>query len=222
MRIALPLILLALAAAPAPDAVRDRVIANAKALSPSALVFDRTTYVVKSGGGQTDKVTHVEHWDGHAWTLLSVNGKPPSASEIKEVQKTEASLPVPGYHRLAALMAVATERSTDGQGRAVFHIPQLPAGSVPSSSGDLSSHLSGEVTVIVPVTGEPWVQRLKLTSHEPFKMGWVLKVVKFDQISEYKLDAAGSPRLASQTADSTGTLLGISGGQHNEVTFVYR
>ena len=220
------LVLVALAttaASAAPtDPLRDRIIAGAGAQVPASLTFDRTVSITQKGGGQIDHVVRVERWDGRGWTLLSMNGKPPSASDIRNAAKAQSTLPVPGYYRLATLLTAATERATDAQGHTVYRIPQLPPGSVPSSDGDLSQHLAGEATVATTPAGEPWVQRLKLTAREPFKIGWMLKVAKFEQVSEYKLDPAGVPRLATQIADSTGTLLGISGGEHNEVVFVYR
>ena len=217
MRALFPLALMLLAAAPAPDALRDRLAAEARACDPSALAFERTTKVVQSGGGSIDRTTRIERWDGNHWSLVSVNGKPPSESALHEAAKADAG--VPGYHRLAALLA-AGERSTDAQGRTVYRIDRLPNGSVPANGNDISSHLSGEAVIAV-TNGQPWVQQLKLTAREDFKLNWFIKVKHFEQVSEYRLAAAG-PRLVSQTVDSTGSMMGIVGGQHDEVAFAYR
>ena len=50
----------------------------------------------------------------------------------------------------------------------------------------------------------------------------LIKVKTFDMVSNYKLDAGGRPRLASQTADSVGSVFGFTGGETSEVTFTYR
>ena len=72
---------LLIAAAPVPTAVRDRLIADAIALPPEQLAFDRTTKSVRTGGGTTTKISLVERWDGKKWTLLSIAGAKPSAAE---------------------------------------------------------------------------------------------------------------------------------------------
>lgn len=209
------------AAATAPDALRDRIIADARTQSPTALAFERTTHVVQKGGGTKTTTHRVERWDGSAWSLVSVNGKPPTSAEIREQAKVAAGQPVPGYHRLAGLLAAAAERSADAQGHTIFVIPQLAPGTVVNAGVDISAHLRAEA-VVVTTGGQPWVQRVTLTNREPFKMSWVLKVLAFEQVSEYRLDASGRPRLASQANDSSGTMFGINGGQKAEVTYVYR
>ena len=85
--------------------LRDRLISDARALSPTALNFDRDTESVRTGGGTRTNVSRIERWDGKAWTLISQNGKAPTAAQRREAEKLAASAPVPGYHRLAGLLA---------------------------------------------------------------------------------------------------------------------
>jgi hypothetical protein len=218
----LPAVLLLAAAGVAPGEIslRDRLVADAFDQLPTALAFDRTTHVVEVGGGTRSETRRIDRWDGRGWTLISVNGKPPRASEIRTQARLSNGEPVPGYHRLGALLGAATERRIDADGRTVFSVPQLPPGTVISDGTDISSHLKAEAYVVTNRT-QPWVQQLRMTAREPFKLGWI-KVLTFDQISDYKLDSAGTPRLASQSADSHGTVLGISGGQRSEITYAYR
>ena len=209
------------AAVSAPDAIRDRIIADASSLSPASLAFDRTTVGLQVGGGTRTVINRVERWDGKVWTLISVDGKPPSAAHIREQAKRNASLPVPGYHRLAFLLAAGAVRSTDDLGRTLLTIPRLPANSIVNEGTDISAHLKAEA-VVGNANGLPWVQRLTLTANEPFKLSWVLKVLTFEQVNEYRLDSSGKPRLVAQANDSAGTMFGISGGQKSEVTYAYR
>ena len=204
-----------------PDPVRDRIIADASLQSPAALAFDRTNHVVEVGGGTRSEVLRVDRWDGSRWTLVSLNGKAPSSIAIKEQAKTTLNQPVPGYHRLAGLLATDSENSVDAQGRMVIRIAQLPEKTIVNNGNDISTHLKAEAVIAIN-NGKPWVQQLRLTAREPFKMSLALKVLTFDQVSDYKLDASGKPRLASQSADSQGTWFGISGGQKSETTYVYR
>ena len=216
---------LLLAAAPAAELrlepLRDAIITDASATDPAGIAFDRTTTAIRRGPGIKDKTVTVERWDGQHWSLVSINGKPPSASQLKGFRKATAANPVPGYHRLAALMAAASDISQDGEGRKILKIPVLPAGSVRTDNGDISSHLSGEA-VIATNNGRPYVARLKVKARENFKLNLLIKVTNFEQISDYRLGPDGRPRLASQTADSKGSMFGFIGGETNEVIYAYR
>ncbi len=216
----LALLIVAAGSAPVPDPLRDRIIAAAQTQSPASLAFERTTHVVQAGGGTRSETRRIDRWDGRGWSLVSVNGRPPTDADIRTQTKQSNDQPVPGYHRLAALLAGTTERRTDAEGRIIIAVPQLPPGTVVNDGKDISSHLKAEA-YIATSNGQPWVQQLRLTARDSFKMGWI-KVLTFDQVSVYRLDESGKPRLASQNADSQGTLLGISGGQRSEVTYAYR
>ena len=216
---------LLLAAAPAPDLtlepLREAIISEARAADPAHIAFDRTTTAVRRGPGIKEKTVTVERWDGQRWSLVSVNGETPSASQLKAFRKAIAIAPVPGYHRMAALMAAASDISVDGDGRKVLKIPVLPPGSVHTDKADISSHLSGEA-VITTTDGKPWVARLKVRARENFKLNMLIKVTNFEQVLDYRLGPDGKPRLASQSADSKGQMFGFVGGQTDEVTYAYR
>lgn len=212
------------AAAPPPSTAADpstaRIISDSRSASPATLAFDRTTKSVRTGGGSTTNTLKVERWDGRKWSLITINGNKPTTNQRAEAARLAAASPVPGYHRLAPLLAAATESTTDAQGRTVLKIPVLPAGSVRTDSSDISRYLTGEVTL---ARGErPWVERVRVTAREPFKMNMLIKVLTFEQISEYRLDSAGKPRLATQVANSQGTMFGFPGGEKSEVTYTYR
>ena len=210
-----------MAAAPAPDPVRDRIIADARAMNPGSLAFDRTTTMVRKGGGSVTTINLVERWDGKAWTLISHNGRPPSEAEKRAAEKIAAASPAPGYYRLADLLAAASDSSTDAQGRTVLHIPQLPAGSVRTDNADISSHLRAEA-IVGTHGGHAFVERVHVSAREGFKLNFLIKVTSFEQISDYKLDTDGRPRLTSQSADSAGTMFGFPGGETSQITYAYR
>lgn len=216
---------LLIAAAPADELrlepLRDAIITDARATNPAHIAFDRTTTAVRRGPGIKDKTVTVERWDGQRWLLISVNGKVPSASQLKDFRKATVANPVPGYFRLAALMAAASEISVDGNGQKILKIPVLPPGTVRTDTGDISSHLAGEA-VLANNDGKPYVARLKVKARENFKLNLLIKVTNFEQISDYRLGPDGHPRLASQTADSKGSMFGFVGGETNEVVYAYR
>lgn len=217
----LPLAFITLSGAAATDPLRDRLIADARAVSPAGLDFDRKTSLVRKGGGTQTNVSMVERWDGSRWTLVSLNGRTPTASQKREAERVAASAPVPGYHRLAGLLATATEPRVDAQGRTVMTIPVLPANSVRTDTSDISSHLKAEV-IVGDHDGKPFVEQLHVTARESFKLNALIRVKTFDMTSSYALDSKGPPRLANQTANSVGSLFGIPGGETSQVSFTYR
>lgn len=214
-------------AAPVPAAelmlepLREALISDARTVDPAATAFERTTIAVRRGPGMKEKTVTVERWDGQRWSLISVNGATPTASHLKSFRKAATANPVPGYHRIASLLAAASEIRTDAEGRRVLTIPVLPAGSVRTDSADISNHLSGEA-VIATTDGKPWVARLKFRARENFKLNLLIKVTNFEQVSDYRLGPDGKPRLASQSADSKGQMFGFVGGQTDEVVYAYR
>jgi hypothetical protein len=209
-----------IAAMPVSEPLRDRIIADAQAMPPASLDFNRTTTMMKISPVGTTKVTTTENWNGKAWTLMSVNGKLPTAHEKHDAEKLATADPVPGYHSLAALLSASSYSAKDDQGRTVLRIPVLPPGSVRADGGDISSHLKAEVTLSAR-GGQPWAEQVRVTARETFKLNALITVNTFEQVSDYKLDANGKPRLTSQSADSLGSMFGFSGCEKRETTYAY-
>jgi hypothetical protein len=216
----LPLVLL-IAAAPVPRPLQDRLIAEAAAIPPAQLAFDRTSNSVRSGGGTTTKVSLVERWDGKQWTLLMTHGRKPTATERSDHKRDAKLVPVPGYHQLGPILAAATLSSVDANGRTVLLIPQMPANSVRTPTGDISAHLQGEAQ-LARRGDKVWVERLSVTEREAFKLNILIKVAQFKQISEYAPSSDGKPRLISQNSESKGSMFGFPGGETIATSFVYR
>lgn len=216
----LPLVLL-IAATPIPQPLRDSLIAEAAAIAPEQLAFDRTTKSVRTGGGTTTRINLVERWDGKKWTLLSIAGAKPTSTQRHDHERAAKAVPVPGYHRLATLLPAATTVETDSQGQAWWHIPRLPTGSVYTDSGDISDHLQADMRLGKCGDGY-FVDQMHITAREGFKMNLLIKVTDFDQVIEYQSGSDGKPRLISQKSESKGTMFGFPGGEKAVVTFVYR
>lgn len=200
------------------DPLRDQIIASASAVSPAALAFDRVTRLVRKGGGTTVRQVRIERWDGARWTLVSINDKAPTPADRARAARSGM---VPGYHELARIVAAATERQLDAEGRTVLLVPVLPAGSVVADGRDISAHLKAEA-VLGMRGGHAWVERLTVREHEAFKLNMLIKVTSFEQVNDYRLDAQGQPRLMAQQNDSIGSMFGFSGGEKSEVVYAYR
>ena len=212
-----PLALLCVAAAPADFALRDRIVADAAAVAP--VPFVRTFTATQSGGGEKESHVRVDRWDGKAWTLVSLDGKPPSADDAAKAAKSFGAQKPPGYHRLATLLAKAVP-ATDARGRTVLRVATLAPESFFTSGKDVSEHFTAEA--VVTEGARPYVEQLRLTAREPFRLMLVAKVETFVTVSDYARDAGGTPRLVRQVADINGSMLGRSGLQHTETVYNYR
>ncbi|WP_439534757.1 hypothetical protein [Polymorphobacter sp.] len=203
------------------DPLRDKIVASARAVPPAKLSFERTTRLERKGGGSLTRQLRTERWDGARWTLVSIDGHAPSERERRSMERRKDAENVPGYHELARIVAAATERRTDAQGRTVLVVPVLPAGSVMADGKDISAHLQAEA-VLGSRSGEPWVERLTVTAREPFKLNLLIKVTSFEQINNYRISTDGEPRLVAQQNDSVGSMFGYTGGEKSEVLYAYR
>lgn len=210
--------LLCTAATPT-EQIRDRVVAEARALSPAALSFDRTMTVTQADSKEKASQTRVDRWDGKVWTLLSLDGKPPSADDRAKHAKAAAAGFVPGYYRLAGMLAVASA-SLDARGQTVLRMASLPPKSVITSGKDVTENFTGEA--VVAGGTRPFVQQLRLTARAPFRMMLVAKIESFVTVSDYARGPDGTPRLVRSVADIRGSMMGKDGTQRVETIFTYR
>ena len=210
--------ILCLAASPV-ETVRDRVVAEARTLSPATLAFERTITVTQADAKDKASQTRVDRWDGKTWTLVSLDGKPASADDRAKHAKAATAGAVPGYYRLATMLAASTA-TTDAQGRTMLRAATLPPKSVFTSGKDVTQNFGAEA--IVAGGARPYVQQLRLTARAPFRMMMVAKIESFVTVSDYARDANGTPRLIRQVADIRGSMMGKGGNQHVETNFTYR
>lgn len=207
-----------LAASPA-ETVRDRVVAEARALSPGSLAFERMITITQADASEKASQTRVDRWDGKTWTLLTRDGKSPSADDRGKYAKAAATGIVPGYYRLAGMLAAATA-TTDAQGRTILRAATLPPKSVFTSGKDVTEHFGADA--VIAAGPRPYVQQLRLTARAPFRMMLVARIETFVTVSDYARDASGTPRLVRQVADIRGTMMGEGGTQHVVTNFTYR
>jgi len=212
----IPAALLCAAATPA-EQVRDRVLAEMRSLPPATLAYDRTITLTQTDGTERATQLRIDRWDGKAWTLVSIDGKPPSASDLAKYRKAASAANVPGYYRLTMLTGATA--TTDAQGRTVLRLAKLPPGSVMTSGKDVTEHFTGEATVAAGP--RPYVQQLRLTAREPFRMMLVARVDSFTTVTDYRLEG-NTPRLVRQVAEIQGSMMGKDGTQRVETIFTYR
>jgi len=206
-----------MAAAPAPDALRDRLIAEARTLAPPTMSFDRSISAVQTAkSGATESERRADRWTGSSWVLLSVNGNAPSADDASKYAKQTKAAIVPGYYRIGLYLAGATSRTTDAQGRTVYHIATLPKGSI-NVGGDVSDKMAADITV--ESGASPYASRLHVFAKAPFRVMLVAKIDSLDTVSDYARGADGKPVLVRSVNTITGSQFGKDGTQRTDAAF---
>lgn len=208
MRRYLPIVLLTavMAAIPA-RATTDAVLKQLLADSAKAPVtgFERTVRAEVRPEGDKGPAQLVERFTptGHAsgrWSLVSLDGKVPTAKQVEQHRKTSAEAVIPGFHRLHLVLSPAPTRRTEVGGKAVYLWPSLPEGAVKTPGGDISRNLSAEATV-EDSGGKPIISKVRIFAAKPFKIRGIATMNSFEVVSNYRLNGT-TPVLVSQTSSS--------------------
>lgn len=200
------------------DPLRDRLIADARAVPPAALAFERHVRQEQAGGGDRKVETRVDRWDGRRWTVLSENGAPPAPRQAAKLARQAAKQPTPGYHRIADYLASGAVRGADALGRTIYTVAKLPPGTL-TMGGDSSDRFTA--TLVVEDGPRPFVREARLAAKAPFRMAMVAKVARFDLVNEYRLGLAGRPEQVRQRIEMAGSLFGREGTMRTETRFVW-
>jgi len=206
------------------DELKQRVLAQAQSASADDYAFTRTVRSDETSlGGKTEKKVRVEKFDpskpaGERWTLVSVDGAPPSAEVLNRFRKEAAKRRVvPGYHRIANYFGAPATASTDSRGRTLFRFAALPKGSVTALDSDVSHNSTAEAS-ISEANGVPFAEQVRITV-KPMRLKLIMKLDRFDSSSRYRIGPEGIPLLMEQTSDLAGSGMGMEGKVHTEVTY---
>src|SRR6476469_8211251 len=202
--------------------VKQRILSQAQGMVPDDYAFTRTAKTDQTSNGKTEHHVNVEKYDptksGDArWTLVSVDGAPPSADILAKYNKESPKRRVPGYYRLAKYFGSASTVSTDSRGRTVFHFNSLPKDTAVVMDSDVSSNTSADVTV-TEANGAPFVEQVHLTV-KPMRLKLIMKLERYESTTRYRMGPEGKPLLAENTADMSGSGMGQEGGAHTAATY---
>jgi hypothetical protein len=209
-------------AQPNPDEVKSRILAQAQGMSLDDYAFTRTSTSDSNSGGKIEHRVTVERFDPakppeERWTLVSVDGAPPSEDAMKRYRSGSAKRRVPGYPRLAGYFGSPATVSTDAKGRTVFRFTPLPKGTVIVMDSDVSTDATAEASV-AEAAGVPLVEEVR-TSVKPTRIKLVAKLEKYEAIGRYQLGPEGKPLLVEQVSDVAGSGLGQEGKVHTVSTY---
>jgi len=219
--LAVSALLFALPAAAQTDPILSAILAESAKASPIA--FERTVRAETPGESGKASVV-VDRFNpraaaGAQWTLVSIDGRAPTAKEIDQHKKSTAAIPTPGFHRLSTILAKPPAKRAEAAGRVSYRWDSLPAGSVMTPGGDISGNLSAEL-VVQQVGGKPQVEQMRVFAAQPFSIRSVAKMNHFDAVNQYKPGPSGLPFLStvSQSTDVTAPF-GMGGKRKSMVSF---
>src|SRR5262245_35458778 len=202
--------------------LQQRVLAQAKSMSPDDYAFTRTVRSDSTYGGKDEHRVTVEQYDParppeRRWTLVSVDGAPPSEEELKRYSAASPTRRVPGYYRLAGYFGTGATVSTDPRGRTVLHFGALPKDAVVVMDSDVSEDAVVDASV-ADAGGTPFVEEVRVTV-KPTRIKLVAKLQKYEAVGRYRLGPEGKPLLVEQTSDVAGSGLGQEGKVHTVSTY---
>jgi hypothetical protein len=204
------------------DELKQRVLAQAKGLSPDDYAFTRTIRSEQSSNGKTEKKVTVDKFDPTKpaearWTLVSVDGAPPSADVLKTFRTDSAKRRVSGYYRLAGYFGSPATVLTDSRGRTVFHFATLPKDTVKVMDSDVSQNATADASV-TEANGVPYVEQLHV-SVRPTRLKLIAKLNSYEYTARYRIGPDGKPLLIEQSSDMSGSGMGQTGAGHTVVTY---
>ncbi|PTS87234.1 hypothetical protein DBR17_06365, partial [Sphingomonas sp. HMWF008] len=151
------------------DALQAKIVATARATPTARYAFRRTLTVERSGAAAK---TYVEQFDprraaADRWTLVSVDGRAPSAKDIASSRKTKRG-PTPSYAQVADWFGAAATRS-EVKGGVLYRFARLPKGMLKIGSHDASADTQAEA--LVNTSGAvPFVEHVRMVSNKSFSV----------------------------------------------------
>lgn len=205
-----------------PDELKQRILTQAQAMGPDDYAFTRTAKSEQTSNGKTEQHVSIDKYDptksGDArWTLVSVDGAPPSADVLARYKKESPKRRVPGYYRLAKYFGSASSVSTDSRGRTVFHFNSLPKDTAIVMDSDVSSNTSADLSVS-EANGTAFVEQVRLTV-KPMRLKLIMKLDQYESTARYRMGPDGKPLLVEHTADMSGSGMGQEGKGHTVITY---
>ena len=205
------------------DALKERVIAHARTVTAEDYAYTRTVRTESIERDKTEERVIVERWDPakpleQRWTLLSIDGRPPDAEQLKNYRKELPRRRQAYYGRVAGYFAKPATVAVDARGRTIFRFASLPKETVMVSDADISANASGEV--IIDTTGTmPFIEEVRFTSTKPTRVKLVAKIDRFQTITRYRLMPEGKPVPIELVSEMSGAMLGQQGRIRTRIAY---
>lgn len=205
------------------EELKQRVLAQARTSTPEEYAFTRTAKSDQTDDKSTKQRVLVEHYDpakpaDQRWTLVSVDGRTPTADELTAHRKDVGKRRAAYYGRIANYFGSPATTSTDARGRTIFRFTSLPKDSVVVNDADISANCTCEATVNTS-GATPFVEQTRFTLTKPVRLKLVAKIEKFESTNTYRLQGDGKPVPVEQVSDMNGSMMGKSGRIRTTISY---
>lgn len=203
------------------DPLQDQVLAAMRRTDTSDVAFTDTTRIERTGAAAQVIVVRYDPRAaaGRRWTVVSVNGRAPTAKELAQITKAANTSPLPAYARLARWFGGPATRVAQGPGSVTYRFARLPAGVLKIGNHDASADTVADA--VVNTAGRvPFVERVRFASTQPFRMMLVARVDRYVFTSAYAPLPDGRPFATSTDSDLSGSLMGKGGSLRTVTRYV--
>ena len=189
------------------DALQQQVLAAARTVIAADFALTQTTHAERTGTPPRDFVQRYDPRHVPGWTLLRVDGKPPTPKQIADAAKGPGRAKPPSYARVAEWFGAPATRVAQTPTTVTYRFASLPKGIIKMGSYDASP--TTMVEAVVNTAGRvPFVERARFSSNAPFHMFMVVKVDRFVITSTNRLLADGRPVPDTTTTEFAGSFMG--------------
>jgi hypothetical protein len=191
------------------DALQQQVLAVARSVGPNDFAFTETTRAERTGKPANSSIARYDPRTPAKWTLLSTDGKPPTAKQSASSAKFRAKAKVATYARIAEWFGAPASRVATTPTHVTYRFAAMPKAALMMGPYDASSNTS--VEAVVNTAGKvPYVERARFTSNAAFRMMMVVKVESFVFTASYRLRPDGRPVNDSVATEFAGSFMGSS------------
>lgn len=208
---------------PGADALKERIIAHARTVAPEDYAYMRTIRTESTEGDKKEERVVVDRWDpakpqDQRWTLVSINGQPPSDEQLKNYRKETPKRRAVHYGRVAEYFGKPATSATDARGRPVFRLASLPKETVVASGSDISANATGELAV--DTSGPtPFVEEVRFASTKPARAKLIAVIERFEAVNRYRMMPNGKPAPIESSSEMNGSMMGKQGLIRTKVSY---
>ena len=203
--------------------MKERIIAHARTVTPEDYAYTRTIRTESTEENKKEERVVIDRWDpakpqDQRWTLVSINGQPPNADQLKNYAKESPKRRTVYYGRVAEYFGKPATSATDAKGRTVFRLASLPKETVVASGSDIYANATGELAVETN-GGTPFIDEVRFVSSKPTRVKLVVLIERFEAVNRYKMMPNGKPAPVESSSEMNGSMMGKQGVIRTKVTY---